>query len=190
MNPDILNHPLIDGKIKRLIDCKNILMIGPHSSGKTLTSIKYLIHNFSGRSSLYFTSSSKYEIIENISFINPEMKKNINKNLFIYQAPEPGIQADDRVYSKIILGILNLIIEKKPERIVFDEITPYLAFSDLHFLRTVFNRLIKYLHTNDVNFLFTVAEPVSPRALEVVDILKREFTYYINLSINPILENK
>lgn len=187
MSLDILNHHLVDEKIKQLLECKNILMQGPHSSGKTLAGIKFSFYELSGGKSLYFTSSSKQEIIENISFINPEMKKTVNKNFFVYQAPKTNMHMDDKIYSKIILGILDPVNEMKPDRIVFDEITPYLAFSDLHFLRMVLNKLIKYLHSNYVNFLFTVAEPASPRAVEVINILKKEFTYFIDLSSNPIL---
>ena len=187
MNTDTINNNEIDGRLKKLLECKNILLFGPHNSGKTLTSIKYSLYEISGNKSIYFTSTSKQDIIEKISLQSPEIKKIMNRDLFIFQAPTPNINGhNDELYSKIIMGILNPVIELKPNRIVIDEITPYLAFTNLNYLKKIINKLVNYLRDNNINFLITAAEPVSPRASAVIKILKEECSNYVNLSHNPI----
>jgi len=175
MNTDTINNSEIDRRIKKLLECKNILLFGPHNSGKTFTSIKYSLYEISGNKSIHFTSTSKQDIIEKISLLSPEIKKIMNRNLFIFQAPTPNINGpSDELCSKIIMGILNPVIELKPNRIVIDEITPYLAFTNLNHLKKIINKLVNYLRGNNISFLITAAEPVSPRASAVIKILKDE----------------
>ena len=153
MNTGTINNNEIDRRLKKLLECKNILLFGPHNSGKTLTSIKYSLYEISGNKSIYFTSTSKQDIIEKISVQSTEIKKIMNRSLFIFQAPAPNINGhNDELFSKIIMGILNPVIELKPNRIVIDEITPYLAFTNLNHLKKVINKLVNYLRGNNIRF--------------------------------------
>jgi archaellum biogenesis ATPase FlaH len=187
MNIETVNYGIAEKRIIQLLDSKSILMFGPRSSGKTITCINYSLYGLNSSKCLYFSSSSKQNLIETIYTLYPESKKIINKDLIIYEAPELNSKKDDAAYAKIILGTLDLVNQMKPERIVFDEITPYLGFSDMHYLKTVFIQLLENLKNINVKFLFTAAEPASPRAESVIKILREEFSYFINLSNNPVV---
>ena len=176
----------IQNKVDQLLDCKNILIVGSKNSGKTSIALNYAIHEFTKSKSFFFTTQKKEEVITKAVKLFPELETVIKSNLIIYQAPIVSHMQVDKVLSDILLGILQVTSTTKPDKIVFDEITSFLAFSDLDLLRKVFRQLLSALEQKNITALFTVAEPVSQRSIEIVGILTNEFANYLNLKTNPI----
>lgn len=180
----------IQSKINKLLECKNILILGPKNSGKTSVALSYAMDEITSSKSLFFTTQRKEELIDIAIKLYPELKLVINSKLFIFQAPvaihEQFENVTDQILSEVFLGIIQVIKKDKPDKIVFDEITSLLGFSNLNILIEVFQKLLNVLEQNNITALFTVAEPVSQRSVKIVNILKNEFAYYLNLKTNPI----
>lgn len=127
-------------------DIKSLLLIGPKNSGKTSESILYALKNIHEEKCIYYTSSSKNILSERISSNNINESWQHSNKLFLYEAPIINFSfnsIDDKNLMQVLLGIIKPIEIIKPNKIVFDEITPFLNFSDLELLEKVFK---KYLY--------------------------------------------
>ena len=186
MRTELKRNLDIQNKINRILDCSNIVILGPKNSGKTSVAIHYAMSELTKRKSFFFTTQNKVEVIEKALSIFPEFESHIKSKLSIYMAPNINNRhvekIDDKMLSEIILGIIHVVEKNNPDRIVFDEITSFLSFSNLDSLKEVFQKLLKVLEYKNIPALFTVAEPVSQRSIDVIN----EFTYHLNLRTNPI----
>jgi hypothetical protein len=185
MNSEIPKIYDVEKLINQIDRNENFILFGSHGSGKTFSGINYALDRIEENKCVFFTSSTKNEIIEKIRFLNPSPIKNFDENFYLYEAPKiilkNGNKIEDSVFVKIFMGILKPIEAIKPQKIIFDEVTPYLTFTDLDLLEKTMKKIISYLKYFDTKGLFTVAEPVSSRAKVVGDMLKYVFGDYTNL---------
>lgn len=165
-------------------DVKSLILIGPKNSGKTRETINYALKNIKEERCIYYTSSNKNNLIERISSIGTSENWQQPNNLFIYEAPKINYNSssiEDKNLMHILLGIFKPIENIKPNKIVLDEITPFLNFSDLDLLEKVSKKISLFLNYYKIKALFTLSEPVSQRAKLISEIVKKEFSesYYL-----------
>lgn len=189
---DLTYKEILNNKLKKIKSCDNLLIIGSQGSGKTVSAINYSIPKSIEKKSIFFTSDSKKHINQKITPFSSNLSIVLNNNYFIFESPHFDNQEranSDKILEEIILGILIPIRKINPDVIVFDEITKYLGFQSLDNLKSVLTELLNYLKQNNIYSLFTVAQPYSSRAVELIQILKKEFSFFLDLNENPLFED-
>lgn len=189
---DLAYREMLNNKLNQIKSCDNLLIIGSQGSGKTVAAINYSIPKTIEKKTIFFTSDSKHHLNQKITPLLSDLSTSLDHNYFIFESPKLNIQdksSGDKILEELILGVLIPIKQINPDIIVFDELTKYLGFQSLDNLERVLTELLYYLKQNNIYSLFTVAQPNSRRAVELIQLLKKEFSFFLDLNENPLFED-
>jgi len=185
---------LIDKKWGGIYKGGSYLIIGQRKSGRTLLSLQFAREAaVNDQVCLYFTNMRPKDLIIQAASIGFDIQKymNANKIIVVRFAPPSDLSEyrnPDEFLGEFIKDIVGVVKEYKsyyPQRVVFDELTPYLGFSDLGYLQFVFLQTLEEIEDKDISSFFVVSEPAAKRAEAIIDVIASNVTGMIYLKKSP-----
>ncbi len=184
--------PLVDKGWGGFYRGGSYLLVGPHKSGKTLLGLQYAMeaarHN---EVCVYFTSKRPKDLLINAASIDIDLQKYMNQNLVIVIRVTPPADASEEKSSDEILqeyfhDILSVVNQFEPDKVFFDELTPFLNFEDFNLFREAFLQTTEAIEDKGITSVYVLREPATPAAESLVDSLVVSLTgiIYINKDEN------
>lgn len=163
------------------------LLVGPRKSGRTLLGLQFALEAAKSQEvCLYFTTMRPKDLMIQAASLNFDIQSYMNQNLIIvvrvappndvYDLPNP-----DNYLVEYMNDIITVVNQYNPQRIIFDELTPFIGFNNLDILKDAFLSTLEHIEERDVSSLFIVGEPATERAEEIVDSLAQYVTGLIYL---------
>lgn len=158
------------------------LVIGPRKSGRTLLALQFASEAAKASEvCLYFTNMRPKDLMIQAASLNFDIQSYMNHNLLIvvriaspneiYEVPNP-----DDYLAEYLHDIVSVANQYKPNRIVFDELTPYIGFRNIDYLHDVFIRTLEEIEEKNINSFFIINEPATQKAQLIVDTLRHSVT--------------
>ncbi len=163
------------------------LLLGPRKSGRTLLSLQYAMECARQKEvCLYFTSMRPKDLLIHAASIDFDLQQYMNQNLIIvvrvappsdlYEAGNP-----DEFLVEYLNDIVTVVDQYQPNKIVFDEITPFIGFENPNLLREVFSRTTDSIEESGITSLFVLGDPATPAAKSITDVLADHSTGIVYL---------
>lgn len=172
------------------------MLIGPRKSGRTLLGLQYAMECASQKEvCLYFTSMRPKDLMIQAASIDFDLQHYMNQNLIIVVRVAPPtdlyeVGNPDDFLVEYLNDIVTVVDQYQPNKIVFDELTPFIGFSNINLLQDVFVRTTETIEDNGITSLFIIGDPVTPLANSIVDALAAYSTGIIYLQKNENEVNK
>lgn len=163
------------------------LLIGPRKSGKTLLGLQYALQAARQKEvCLYFTTMRPKDLMIHAASIDFDLQSYMNQNLIVVVRVAPptdlyDLRNPDDYLVEYMKDIVTVVNQFQPNRIIFDEFTPYIGFSNLEALRHAFLQTIEIIEEKDIISLYVLGEPATPVAQSIVDILAQHVTAVLYL---------
>lgn len=163
------------------------LLIGPRKSGRTLMALQYAAECAKNKEvCLYFTSMRPKDLLIHAASIDFDLQTYMNQNLVIvvrvapptdiYQSENP-----DSFLVEYLNDIVTVIDQYQPNRMVFDELTPFVGFENLGLLQQTYLQTIEAIEEKNVTSLLVLSEPATPLAQMIVDSIAQYSTAVLYL---------
>ncbi len=168
---------LVDEKWGGFYNSSSYLLIGPRKSGRSFLALQYAIECAKQKQvCLYFSSVRPKELMILAASMDIDLEHYMDENLIIIvkvAIPDNYIEynSNDSYLAEFLRDINKIVEEFKPNKIVFDEITPLIGFNDPHVLRETYQGLIETIEDAGIISLFVLREPASEPAKVIVDVL-------------------
>ncbi|MGE5432039.1 MAG: RAD55 family ATPase [Syntrophomonadaceae bacterium] len=179
--------PLIDQAWGGFYKGGTYLLVGPKKSGRTLLGLQYAMQSARQKEvCLYFTNMRPKDLMIHAASIDFDIQTYMNQNLIVVVRVTPpadlyDLRDPDEYLIEYLKDIVTVVEQFAPKRIIFDELTPYIGFSNLNLLRESFLDTLENIEQRDVTSLFTIGEPATPVAQSIVDELVQHVTASIYL---------
>lgn len=185
--------PLIDQAWGGFYRGGTYLLMGPKKSGRTLLGLQYAMQSARQKEvCLYFTNMRPKDLMIHAASIDFDIQTYMNQNLIVVVRVTPPVDLydlrdPDEYLIEYLKDIVTVVEQFAPKRIIFDELTPYIGFSNLNLLRESFLETLETIEQRDVTSLFTIGEPATPVAQAIVDELVQHVTatIYLQKKITP-----
>ncbi len=161
------------------------LLIGPRKSGRTLLGLHYAMESAKNKEvCLYFTSMRPKDLMIHAASIDFDLQSYMNQNLIIVVrvAPPTDIYETDNpddFLVEYLKDIVTVIEQYQPERLIFDELTPFVGFENIGLLQHTYLQTIEAIEERNITSLMVLAEPATPFAQTIVDSLAQYSTAII-----------
>ena len=163
------------------------LIIGPRKSGRTLLGLQFALE--AAKSSdvcLYFTIMRPKDLMIQAASLNFDIQSYMNQNLIIVVRVAPPndlyeMYSPDDYLVEYFNDIITVVEQYHPSRIIFDELTPFVGFRNLDYLRDTFLHTLEYIEDNDITSMFVISEPATQKASSIVDGLSQFVTGVIQM---------
>ena len=188
--------PLVDFAWGGLYRAGTYFLIGPRKSGRTLLALQYALECAQRREvCLFFTSMRPKDLLIHAASIDFDLQHYMNQNLIIVvrvTPPEDLIKVEDpdKHLAEYIKDIVPVVEQYNPNKIVFDELTPFIEFKDLKFLRDTFLRTIEGIEDAGITSLYLLSEPANHASQNIIDTLIDCSTGIIGLQKKAEVVNK
>ena len=166
------------------------LLIGARKSGRTLMALQYALECANQKEvCLYFTSMRPKDLMIHAASIDFDLQHYMNKNLIIVVRVAPpsdlyGVGNPDDFLVEYLNDIVTVVDQYQPNKIVFDELTPFIGFNNINLLQDVFVRTTESIEENGITSLFVIGDPATSLANSIVDALATYSTGIIFLQKN------
>ncbi len=163
------------------------LLIGPRKSGRTLLGLQFAMECARKKEvCLYFTSMRPKDLMIQAASIDFDLQQYMNQNLIIVVRVAPPsdlyeVGNPDDFLVEYMNDIVTVVDQYQPNKIVFDELTPFIGFNDINLLQDVFVRTTESIEDNGITSLFILGDPATPVANSIVDALAAYSTGVIYL---------
>ena len=163
------------------------MLVGPRKSGRTLVGLQLALEAAkSSEVCLYFTLMRPKDLMIQAASLNFDIQSYMNQNLIIVvrvAAPNEiyDMYNPDDYLVEYFNDIITVVDQYKPTRIIFDELTPFVGFKNLDYLRDTFLRTLESVEERDITSLFIISEPATQKAQNIVDGLAQFVTAAIHL---------
>ncbi len=153
------------------------LLIGARKSGRTLLGLQYAMECASKKEvCLYFTSMRPKDLMIQAASIDFDLQDYMNQNLIIVVRVAPPtdlreVSNYDEFLVEYLRDIVTVVEQYQPNRIVFDEITPFVGFNNVNLLQDTFVSTTEAIENAGITSLFVLGEPATPAAQQIVDSL-------------------
>jgi KaiC/GvpD/RAD55 family RecA-like ATPase len=194
MNPKVqlLNSgiPLVDKVWGGLYRGGTYLLVGARKSGRTLLSLQYAMESARQNNiCLYFTSMRPKDLLIQAASIDLDLQAYMNQNLIIVVrvAPPSDLYESgniDDFLAEYLNDIATVVDQYNPQKVVFDELTPFIGFNDLSMLQHSFSKTCEAIEENGITSLYVLAEPASEASQAIVDTINSSATGIIKLDIS------
>jgi circadian clock protein KaiC len=150
---------------------------GPRKSGRTILALQYAQQTINDKETcLYFSSSRPKDLLINATAVDIDLQDYINKNIFTLVRVTPAKNIEyakdpDSYMNEYIKDLSTVVDQYKPDRVVFDELTPFIGFKDINLLTETFLETIEYIEENVITSLFIISEPITPAANKIASAL-------------------
>jgi len=188
--------PLVDFAWGGLYRAGTYFLIGPRKSGRTLLALQYALECAQRREvCLFFTTMRPKDLLIHAASIDFDLQHYMNQNLIIVvrvTPPEDLQEVDDpdTHLAEYIKDIVPVVKQYNPNKIVFDELTPFIGFKDLKFLKNIFLHTIDDIENTEITSLYVLAEPANPASQNIIDTLIDCSTGIIGLQKKADVVNK
>lgn len=182
--------PLVDEKWGGVYSGGTYLVIGPRKSGKTSLGLQFSLQAaISSGLCLYFTDMRPKNLIIHAGSMGMDIQPRLKDNsLIIVRAASPRNlpvpEITDENLAEFILDIPRVADKFKPDRIVFDQLAPYLCFDNLDLLAQVVLEATEALEEKNITNLFLLSEPATPYAKAITDLLLQTLNGHILLEVD------
>ena len=173
---------LIDQKWGGIYKGGGYLIVGPRKSGRTLLSLKFAIETIQqSEKCLFFTTMRPKDLMIQAASLNFDLQKYMNSNsIIVVRVSTPNEVLDtydpDSYMTEYINDIVTVANQYNPDRLIFDELTPYIGFKRLDVLEEVFTNMIETIENKNVTSFFVVGEPATEKSRTIVSILSDNVT--------------
>ena len=163
------------------------LLVGPRKSGRTLIGLQYAMECAGQKEvCLYFTSMRPKDLMIQAASIDFDLQYYMNQNLIIVVRVAPPSELfevgnPDDFLTEYLNDIVTVVEQYQPNKIVFDELTPFIGFNNINLLQNVFGRTIESIEENGITSLFILGDPATPAANSIVEALSGYSTGMIYL---------
>jgi len=135
------------------------------------------------------------DLLIHAASIDFDLQHYMNQNLIIVvrvTPPEDLQEVDDpdTHLAEYIKDIVPVVKQYNPNKIVFDELTPFIGFKDLKFLKNIFLHTIDGIENTEITSLYVLAEPANPASQNIIDTLIDCSTGIIGLQKKADVVNK
>ena len=188
--------PLVDIAWGGLYRGGTYLLIGPRKSGRTLLALQYALECAQQREvCLFFTSMRPKDLLIHAASIDLDLQHYMNQNLIIVvrvSVPEnlEDVDDPDGYLADYVKDIIPVIEQYKPNKVVFDELTPFVGIKDIRFLKNTFLQTIESIEDKGIITLYTMGEPANPTSQKIIDTLINCTTASIQLQKKSDVVNK
>ena len=168
------------------------LLVGPRKSGRTLIGLQFTKECIQQEEvCLYFTSMRPKDLMINATAIDFDLQSHMNENKVVVVRVNPptdtGSYAEpDEYLTEYLRDIVPVVEQYQPSKLVFDEMTPLLGFSNVEKLKEAFIKTCEEIEEYGITSLFVIGEPVTPMAKKIVDSLSENSTGLIHLQKKEI----
>ena len=163
------------------------LLIGPRKSGRTLIGLQFALEAAkSNEVCLYFTLMRPKDLMIQAASLNFDIQSYMNQNLIIVVRVAPPndiyeMYNPDDYLVEYLNDIVTVVEQYHPTRIIFDELTPFVGFRNLEYLKDSFLHTLETIEEKDITSLFVISEPATQKAQSIVDGLSQYVTAMIRL---------
>ncbi len=168
-------------------NCGTYLLVGPHKSGRTLLSLQFIQEAIKQNSvCIYFTNMRPRDLMINAASINFDLQNYMDNNrvilIRINLPKEKDLENNpDKYYSEYLKEIASVVEQYQPQKIVFDELTPFVNFNDLNKLKEIYLQTCETIESLNVSSLFVLSEPVSQQSNKILNLLTENSTGMLQL---------
>ncbi len=179
---------LVDKKWGGLYRGGTYLLIGPRKSGRTLMALQYALECAKQKEvCLFFTSIRPKDLMIMAASIDFDLQYYMNKNLIIVVRVAPPTELyDNENKDEFLVEYLNDIVtvveQHRPNKIVFDELTQFIDFSNLGRLNQVFRQTTEIIEEADITSLYILGQPAAASSRALVETLSLSATGIITLN--------
>jgi len=118
--------------------------------------------------------------------LNFDIQSYMNQSLIIVVRVAPPndiyeMYNPDDYLVEYLNDIVTVVDQYKPTRIIFDELTPFVGFRNLEYLKDAFLRTLETIEDKDITSLFVISEPATEKAQSIVEGLAEFVTATITL---------
>lgn len=169
--------PLVDFAWGGLYRAGTYFLIGPRKSGRTLLALQYALECAQRREvCLFFTTMRPKDLMIHAASIDFDLQHYMNQNLIIVVKVTPPenlneFEDPDTHLTEYIKDIVPVVEQYNPNKIVFDELTPFVGFKDLKLLKDTFLKTLEGIEDTGVTSLYLLAEPANPASQRIIDTL-------------------
>jgi len=155
-------------------------LIGPHKSGKSMLGLHYARECARQKQvCLYFTSRKPKDLLIQAATIDFDIQAFISQNLIIIiKISTPAITDDlnfhDEHLAQQWADIMQVVHNQKPDKIVFDDFSPFLSFFDHDILKEVFKNSMEVIENRMITSLFIFSDPANQFSEKLVDTVVNE----------------
>ncbi|MHB8581455.1 MAG: RAD55 family ATPase [Ignavibacteriaceae bacterium] len=166
------------------------LLIGPRKSGRTILALQYALECANQKEvCLFFTSMRPKDLMIHASSIDFDLQYYMNQNLIIVVRVAPpsdlyGVGNPDDFLVEYLNDIVTVVEQYQPNKIVFDELTPFIGFNNINLLQDAFVHTTESIEESGITSLFVLGEPATSLANSIVDALATYSTGIIFLQKN------
>jgi KaiC/GvpD/RAD55 family RecA-like ATPase len=163
------------------------LIVGPRKSGRTLLGLQFALETAkTAEVCLYFTIMRPKDLMIQAASLNFDIQSYMNQNLIIVvrvAAPNDiyEVYNPDDYLVEYFNDIITVVEQYHPTRIIFDELTPFVGFKNLDYLRDTFLNTLEYIEDNDITSMFVISEPATQKAISIVESLTQYVTGVVHL---------
>lgn len=182
--------PLVDKVWGGLYKGGTYMLVGARKSGRTLLSLQYAMESARQNNvCLYFTSMRPKDLLIQAASIDLDLQAYMNQNLIIVvrvATPSDLFESGniDDFLAEYLNDIVTVVDQYNPQKVVFDELTPFIGFNDLSLLQYSFSKTCEAIEESGITSLYVVAEPASEASQAIVDTLNTSATGIIKLDIS------
>jgi circadian clock protein KaiC len=167
--------PLVDKIWRGFYRGGSYLLIGQHKTGKTLLGLQYARECVKQKEvCLYFTSIRPKELLIHAASVDFDIQHYMDQNQIILIRVTPpeelydGSDADSFLME--YMKDLELVVEQaEPDKIVFDEMTPFIGFQDSELLKDVYAHTTEIIEEAGITSLYVLRDPATVAAKQLVD---------------------
>ncbi|MBT8377617.1 MAG: hypothetical protein KJN64_00145 [Ignavibacteria bacterium] len=162
-------------------------LFGPKKSGKTILALQFVKQSVKQREKcLYFTSVRPKDLMINAAAIHFDLQECMNQNSVVVVRVTPTKNIDvakdpDSYLAEYLRDIKKVADQYNPNKIIFDELTSFIAFKDLNLLNDAFSEAMEPVEDSGITSLFVLGEPATPAAQQITNSLLNFSTGYISL---------
>ena len=163
------------------------LIIGPRKSGRTLLGLQFALEAAkSAEVCLYFTIMRPKDLMIQAASLNFDIQSYMNQNLIIVvRVATPNdlyeMYSPDDYLVEYFNDIITVVEQYHPTRIIFDELTPFVGFRNLDYMKDTFLKTLEYIEDHDITSMFVISEPATHKATSVVDGLSQLVTGVVQM---------
>lgn len=163
------------------------LLMGPRKSGRTLIGLQFALEAAkSSEVCLYFTLMRPKDLMIQAASLNFDIQSYMNQNLIIVVRVAPpnniyDMYNPDDYLVEYLNDIITVVDQYHPARIIFDELTPFVGFKNLNYLKDSFVQTLETIEDRDITSLFVISEPATKKAQSIVEGLSEYVTATIQL---------
>lgn len=186
---------LIDQKWGGVYKGGGYLIVGPRKSGRTLLSLKFAMETAQqSERCLFFTTMRPKDLMIQAASLNFDLQKYMNNNTVIVVRVSPpndvfDMYNPDEYMTDYINDIISVSNQYNPDRLIFDEMTPYIGFKRLDYLEDIFTNMIETIENKNITSFFVVGEPATEKSKSIVSILSDNVTGTIYLEKSTKMVN-